>query len=233
VRRWVAGVVCSVLVVAACGQADEPIASSSTTAPAPSTTEPTMDPSTTLPPTMTTAAAPAGQWWVVVPADRLQPDPWAIWGDGDGGLVVGSPLSHLPAGALHPEPFGDGPGHPRPPAASGCSWLDLRTGISADPAPLDSPWQESGCEEATSGPLQVAVTADGAQLVATVVPSVDPFLGGPDLVVVDFASGKEVDRLARVMGGARLPDRDRSRRRLGTRLEVLPRAPCEGVGCDC
>ena len=39
---------------------------------------------------------------VVIPANRFEPFPQAVFSDGSGGIVTGSPLAHLAAGSVHP-----------------------------------------------------------------------------------------------------------------------------------
>jgi hypothetical protein len=218
---------------------------------------------------------------IVIPANRFDPFPGTIFGDGHGGLVIGRPIARLPAGALHPEelvgagtwintvaiiggvpnvlyrvsegesgwdglimwddvtisliaqPLDGEPttvlsahsasridygsfegdvGEPRPGGSAygggvlavvwttrteECRWLELRDGLSAEPAPVVNPWPATNCENGAAGEgvLDVAVTADGEILIAQVYPPDS----GPDLVAWDLATGREIDRLTGVL----------------------------------
>jgi len=214
---------------------------------------------------------------ITIAANRHDPFPHAVFGDGDGGIVTGRPFAHLPAASQHPvtivdtgidamamidgvptalyrtwegesgwddlimwddmtisliaQPLGGEPttvlsahsasrvdyvtgegdlGEPRP-GRSGygggvlavvwttrteeCSWLELRQGLTAEPAPLVNPWPPATCEDGGFGAIDVAITGDGGVLVAWVSTAG----GGSDLVASDLMTGREIDRLTGVL----------------------------------
>jgi len=219
---------------------------------------------------------------IILPTDRRQPYPEAVFSDGRGGLLISEPPGHLAAGELHSVAFGEEDAWLRAVATidgnvtalsvlldgtsawegleiitdtditllaqpvgrdavvvlrthvsshidhqtgngeqegewlsqvaygggilgivwtrlGQCSRLELRAGLTAAPAPFVNPWPDERCYDTYGGLLDIALTTDGRFLAAMVFPSVEPTLGGPDLVLWDLSTGEEIDRLPGVM----------------------------------
>ena len=141
-----------------------------------------------------------------------------MWDDGTTSLIArpldGDPTTVLSAHSASRVHYGTGEGDMGAPRPGGsaygggvlavvwttrmteCSWLELRDGLSPEPAAVVNPWPATNCGDGSFGVIDVAVTADAKILVAWISEAGR----GTDLVAWDLATGREVDRLTGVDG---------------------------------